>query len=96
VSELTESCIIFKWRGKPGTFLMGVPARDLTGEDVLSVEDLTGLTEDDLLKTGLYEPVQWIEVSPFCGAKLEDGRCRVPVQVWGQRCDQHKEAVTWV
>lgn len=83
---------VFRWEGRPGQYLNAVPARDLVGADLVAIEDREGVTPEMILASGLYEPVDWVEVAPFCGAATEDGgRCGRRVSDWGQRCWQHRE-----
>lgn len=42
--------VIFKWIGKPGEFIPGIPPRDLTAEDLAAA----GITEKDLERYGAY------------------------------------------
>jgi len=81
--------MLYKWIGRPGGYLNAVPARDLYPRDVLELEEREGITEEDIRLSGLYEPTEWVEVGPFCGAPDEGGRCREPVADWGLRCEEH-------
>ena len=74
-----------------GEYVMGVPARDLMPEDLIEVEEREGITEAEIVASGLYVPMEDVEVAPFCGAALGDGgeRCREPVERWGERCEEH-------
>lgn len=94
--------IEFRYIGE-GAFLNGVPARDLTGMDLVDVEAREGIGPEVIAACGLYERVKTVEVAPFCGAVLryaeaatQDGpaeRCREPVEEWGQRCEVHQEGI---
>jgi len=93
VKRLTALHIAYRWIGPPDAYLNAVPSRDLTGADLVGLEEREGITAAVILQSGLYEPAELTEVAPFCGAATEDGRhCRRLVQSWGQRCWQHKEA----
>ena len=48
--------IILKYIGK-GAYLPGVPARDLTDEDLREIERALGLTAKQLVNTLLYQTV---------------------------------------
>lgn len=75
-----------------GAYMMGVPARDLTPADLAEVERRERITEAEIAASGLYAPMEDVEVAPFCGAELpEGGRCQEPVESWGERCEEHKE-----
>jgi predicted flap endonuclease-1-like 5' DNA nuclease len=50
-----------------------VPARDLTGLDLLDLEAREGIAAEDIEQSGLYVPVHLAEVAPFCGAVLDGG-----------------------
>jgi len=92
VSEDTERHIRYRWIGRSGQFVMGIPSRDLTAEDLLRLEEMQGITESQVRGCGLYEPVETAEVAPFCGAALDNGeRCRRRVSAWGERCWQHED-----
>ena len=89
-SESTEIGTVYRYIG-PG-YVMGLPARDLTEADVQDVEQREHITREDIESSGIYEPVEFAEVRPFCGAETDQGRCRELVAEWGQRCPDHMEA----
>jgi len=90
MSDLTEIGTVYKFVGREGQYLNAVPARNLKPQDLMDLESREGITEDDIRLSGLYEPTEWAEVEPFCGAPLEEGgRCREPVAEWGLRCERH-------
>lgn len=43
--------------GGYGGSLHGIPARDLSDADVASLAEVIGMTEPELIASGLYEPV---------------------------------------
>jgi len=76
----------------PG-YLNGVPARDLTAADIIEVHDREGITRDQIEASGIYEWVRWVEIKPFCGARMANGqRCRQRVPEWGDLCRQHRKS----
>ena len=88
--QIFDAHIRFRYLG-PG-YLMGVPARDLTAADLIDVLEREGVTAAEIEASGAYEPVNLVEVQPFCGAALANGgRCWEPVACWGDRCEEHKE-----
>jgi hypothetical protein len=90
VSESIAPHTVYKFVGEAGQYLHAVPARDLTGADLVEVEEREGITAEEIECCGLYERVDWYEVPPFCGAPTgAGGRCRRRVEQWGQRCWQH-------
>ena len=90
MSERRAFGLAYRWIGAEGQYLNGVPARDLYPQDILEVADREGITEEDIRLSGLYEPAEFAEIEPFCGAALPDGgRCREPVADWGLRCERH-------
>lgn len=90
VNETIGPHITYRFIGAPGQYLNAVPARDLVGADLVELEAREGITAADIERSGLYEPVDWVEVAPFCGAETTDGgRCRREVGEWGERCWQH-------
>lgn len=90
MNERIESYMAYRWIGRDGEFIDAIPTRDLTGADLLRLEDQEGITEADIATCGLYERVEMAEIEPFCGAPTADGgRCRRPVAEWGERCFQH-------
>ena len=72
-----------------GAYLVGVPARDLMPADLLEVALREGIGLETILASNLYRVVEWVEVAPFCGAPTDEGRCREPVDAWGDRCTLH-------
>ena len=74
-----------------GQYMMAVPARDLTRVDLIDVEEREGITLEQIMASGLYVEMEDVEVAPFCGAATDGGntRCRVPVEIWGARCEEH-------
>lgn len=91
MSDPTELGIAYRYVGEAGAYVMGVPARDLTEYDVWDVGQREGIDRGHIEASGLYEPVDWVEVPPFCGARTADGgRCRHRVAAWGERCWQHE------
>jgi len=93
VKEPIEAHTVFRWVGREGQYVIGVPTRDLTAADLLEIERREGITEEEIALTGLYERVELAEVEPFCGAPTaEGGRCRRAVEVWGERCYQHRQS----
>jgi hypothetical protein len=92
VSESIAPHTVYKFVGEAGQYLHAVPARDLTGADLVEVEEREGITAEEIERSGLYERVELAEVTSFCGAPTGGGgRCRREVERWGQRCWQHTE-----
>lgn len=91
LSDLIDAHTVFRYQG-PG-YMMGVPARDLTGQDLVDVLEREHISRAMIEASGLYRKVELVEVAPFCGAPLPNGgRCRRRVTDWGKRCYQHQEA----
>lgn len=88
MSEPTGSCTVFRYRG-PG-WLNGCPARDLLPADLVELAEREGIGVEAIMRSGLYVVEESIEVSPFCGAPVGEGRCRAPVEAWGDRCEAHR------
>jgi len=92
VNEPIAPHTVYRWVGPPGAYLNAVPARSLVGADLVELEGREGITPETILQSGLYEPSEWVEIAPFCGAELADGtRCRHGVAAWGRRCSEHEE-----
>ena len=89
-SDLTAAFTAYRYIG-PG-YVVGIPARDLTEADLVAIEKREHITREHVEASGIYEPVAFIEVHPFCGAPTDWGRCRALVDEWGQRCPDHMEA----
>lgn len=85
--ELIEAHMVYRYVG-PG-YLMGVPARDLTAADLLEVREREGVSRAEIEATGIYEPMNLIEIEPFCGVE----GCREPVGEWGEHCGAHRGAL---
>jgi len=91
-----EPGVVLRYLGHNGSpFVMGIPARDLTQQDLTSLELESGILRVDVLRSGLYMEVvaddEVLGPGPFCGALLAMGeRCREPVAAWGDRCSEHK------
>ena len=99
---LTSKPLMFE----PGKgWVMGIPARDLMPLDLVEIEEREGISREDVLATGLYVEEAWGEGGAFCGQILRttseggakedglgfgEGRCREPVEQWGDRCEDHK------
>jgi len=91
--KLESEPIIYKFIGPAGAYVMALPARDLTGADVVGAER-EHITVAMIEGCGLYVKAEFVEVRPFCGAAtVEGGRCRRGVEEWGQRCYQHQEVM---
>lgn len=81
---------VYRYVG-PG-YLNAVPTRDLTGADLVEVQEREGIGRAEIEASGLYVAVDAVEVEPFCGAPRADGgRCKRKVARWGLRCYQHEE-----
>ena len=75
-------------------YIPHVPARDLDPRDMIGLE-AQGWTEETLCRSGLYVPVEDLEIHPFCGAATDGGEpCRRLVTEWGIHCYQHTEGAT--
>jgi len=103
VSEPTGSYTVFRYVG-PG-WLNGCPARDLLPADLLELAEREGIGVESIMRSGLYVVDEAFEVLPVCGAPVGGAqhavpvrvgdaavggaRCRAPVKVWGERCEEH-------
>lgn len=90
LKELIEKHTVFKYVG-PG-YVIGIPARDLTEADLAGIWEREGLTEVEIMASGLYVRAEVMEIEPFCGVMTSDGKpCSRKVARWGDFCYQHKE-----
>lgn len=97
----SEMGVMYRFVGRPGQFVMGVPARNLTAGDLIEILERENITETDVLMSGMYVAESMVEVAPFCGKEASpsvppqggrlfgEGCCRVEVARWGERCDEH-------
>lgn len=92
-SDPIESHMVFRYIGDGG-FINGLPARDLYPKDLIKAERKEHITRAMVEASGMYEPTEYFEIHPFCGAALERGRCRKRVKAWGQKCPAHSEEAT--
>ena len=70
-------------------YVVGIPARDLTEADLAELAEREGITRKQVEATGIYEPVEYVEVQPFCS----EPDCEAAVANWGDKCSKHLEVI---
>jgi len=63
----------YRWIGRPGQFVMGIPARDLTAEDLLRLEEAQGSRRSGCGCAGCTSRWSWRRWSRSAGLDWETG-----------------------